>query len=358
MNKNNPPQLTHGGDWAGYQAEFGPGARLLDFSANVSPLGVPEGIRQAIARESARVDRYPDPLCRALGQALAEKEGCEPAQILCGNGAADLIWRAVLAVRPRRALIPAPTFAEYEGALTALGCQVDRYFLKREQGFRLGEDFLLHITEDTDMVFLCEPNNPTGVTASRALRQKILEKCRRVGALFVEDDCFEDFLDDPAGHSWQGTWRQEPNLLILKAFTKLYAMAGVRLGYCLCGNRTLLEKMAAVGQPWNVSSLAQAAGVAALREEGYVSQVRALIRRERPWLSGQLAALGLEVVPAEANYILFRSEKSLLEPMRRRGIVLRSCGNYPGLDGSWYRCAVRTHGENTALIEGLGEVLA
>lgn len=356
--KNKPPKLTHGGDWAGYQAEYGPNARLLDFSANVSPLGVPQSICRAIARETERVDRYPDPLCRELRAAIGTKEGCSGELVLCGNGAADLIWRAVLALKPRRALIPAPTFAEYEGALQALGCQVERYFLQPEQQFRLGEDFPDRITPDTDMVFLCEPNNPTGVTASRDLRRRILDKCRQVGAVLVEDDCFEDFLDDPAAHAWPEGWEQESNLLILKAFTKLYAMAGVRLGYCLSGNRQLLSDMARCGQPWGVSSLAQAAGLAALKETAYVSAVRALIRRERPWLMEQLERLGLRVIPAEANYILFHSRRPLLKPLRQRGIVLRSCGNYPGLDEHWYRCAVRTHEENAALIEGLREVLA
>ena len=149
-----------------------------------------------------------------------------------------------------------------------------------------------------------------------------------------------------------------PNLIILKAFTKLYGMAGVRLGYCLCSNTALLEKMQTAGQPWAVSSLAQAAGLAALDETAYVARVQALIAQQRPVLRDGLRALGLRVLDGSANYLLFQAPETLGDALRQRGIVLRSCGNYLGLDGSWYRTAVRTAPENQQLIEALREVLA
>ena len=149
-----------------------------------------------------------------------------------------------------------------------------------------------------------------------------------------------------------------PNLIILKAFTKLYGMAGVRLGYCLCSNTALLDKMQAAGQPWAVSSLAQAAGLAALDETAYVAQVRALIAQQRPRLTAGLRALGLRVLDGRANYLLFQGPETLGDALRQRGVVLRSCSNYPGLDGSWYRTAVRTGPENDELLKTLAEVLA
>ena len=149
-----------------------------------------------------------------------------------------------------------------------------------------------------------------------------------------------------------------PNLIILKAFTKLYGMAGVRLGYCLCSNIALLDKMQAAGQPWAVSSLAQAAGLAALDETAYVARVQALIAQQRPALRDGLRALGLRVLDGSANYLLFQAPETLGESLRQRGIVLRCCGNYPGLDSSWYRTAVRTAPENQQLLKVLQEVLA
>lgn len=350
-----PAPLVHGGDWAGYSEEYG--TQPLDFSANVSPLGVPDGVKRAIAAAAETADRYPDPLCRALCRKLAAHEQVPVPFVLCGNGAADLIFRAVLARKPQKALIPAPTFAEYEAALSVCGCQVAYHFLREENDFRLDDGFLQAIRPDTDMVFLCEPNNPTGVTASRNFLLRVAEQCRRCGALLMLDECFGDFLEYPESHTLKDALADFPNLVILKAFTKLYAMAGVRLGYALCADGALMEKMRQTGQPWAVSSLAQAAGEAALDEAAYVQKVRQMVQQERPWMAEQLRVLGLRVIPGEANYLLFRCPTPLIQPLRQRGVLLRSCSNYHGMDETWYRTAVRTHAEDLRLIQALQEVL-
>ena len=145
-------QLTHGGDWAGYRAQYGQDA--LDFSANVSPLGLPQGVANAIAAALPHADRYPDPLCRALRAKLAPHEGIPAESILCGNGAADLIFRLAWAAKPRTALVTAPTFAEYAAALESAGCAVRRHFLQAEVDFAVTDSILSSITPEVDMVFL------------------------------------------------------------------------------------------------------------------------------------------------------------------------------------------------------------
>ena len=349
-------ELVHGGDWAGYRAEFGHDA--LDFSANVSPLGLPAGVAAAITNALPTADRYPDPLCRELRAALAGAEGVPADWILCGNGAADLIFRLALAVRPRRALLPAPTFAEYEAALQTVGCAVQRVFLREENEFAVTEEFIDAVTPETDIVFLCQPNNPTGQVTPPALVERLVRRCAECGAVLVVDECFLDFLPDRDAWTAKQLLRDAPQLVILKAFTKLYAMAGVRLGYALCGDAALLEKMRGAGQPWAVSSLAQAAGLAALQETAYAGAVRALIAEQRPRMAAGLRALGLRVMDGQANYLLFRATPDFGEKLRRRGAVVRSCANYPGLDAAWYRTAVRTAEENTRLLQIMGEILA
>lgn len=349
-------RLVHGGDWAGYRAEFGCDA--LDFSANVSPLGLPAGVAAAITNALPTADRYPDPLCRELRAALAGAEGVPADWILCGNGAADLIFRLALAVRPRRALLPAPTFAEYEAALQTVGCAVQRVFLREENTFAVTEEFIDAVTPETDIVFLCQPNNPTGQVTPPALVERLVRRCAECGAVLVVDECFLDFLPDRDAWTAKQLLRDAPQLVILKAFTKLYAMAGVRLGYALCGDAALLEKMRGAGQPWAVSSLAQAAGLAALQETAYAGAVRALIAEQRPRMAAGLRALGLRVMDGQANYLLFRATPDFGEKLRRRGAVVRSCANYPGLDAAWYRTAVRTAEENTRLLQIMGEILA
>ena len=260
------------------------------------------------------------------------------------------------AAKPRTALLPAPTFAEYAAALETAGCTVRRHFLRESEDFAVTEAFISAVDEDTDMVFLCQPNNPTGQLTALPLVKALLHRCEACGALLVVDECFLDFLPESEALSAKKLLAS-PNLVILKAFTKLYGMAGVRLGYCLCSDTVLLDKMQAAGQPWAVSSLAQAAGLAALDETAYVARVQELIAEQRPVLRDGLRALGLRVLDGSANYLLFQAPETLGDALRQRGIVLRSCGNYPGLDGSWYRTAVRTAPENQQLLKALQEVL-
>ena len=179
-------QFVHGGDWAGYRAEFG--RDPLDFSANVSPLGLPEGVAKAITAALATADRYPDPFCRALREKLAAHEGVPAEQLLCGNGAADLIFRLAWAAKPRPALVTAPTFAEYAAALEGAGCAVRRHFLQAEVDFAVTDSILSSITPEVDMVFLCQPNNPTGQLTPLPLVARILRRCEACGALLVVDE--------------------------------------------------------------------------------------------------------------------------------------------------------------------------
>ena len=348
-------ELVHGGDWAGYRARFGHDA--LDFSANVSPLGLPQGVADAIVAALPTADRYPDPLCRELRTALSRAEQLPEPWILCGNGAADLIYRLVWTLKPRRALLPAPTFAEYAAALESVGCEVKRKTLHEADDFAVTEAFVQAVNQSIDLVFLCQPNNPTGQITPPELVQRLVRRCADCGAVLVADECFLDFLQQRDALTAKPLLQTAPNLVILKAFTKLYAMAGVRLGYALCANTALLAKMQAAGQPWGVSSLAQAAGAAALRETAYADAVRALIADQRPKLAAGLRALGLQVIEGSANYLLFRAPETLGAALQQRGVCLRSCGNYPGLSAGWYRTAVRTAPENEQLLQTMREVL-
>lgn len=350
-------ELVHGGDWAGYRAEFGRDA--LDFSANVSPLGLPESVAAAITAALPTADRYPDPLCRELRAALGKAEQLSASRIVCGNGAADLIYRIAAALHPRRALLPAPTFAEYETALHTVGCAVEHFYLKEENDFAVTEEFVNAVTDEIDIVFLCQPNNPTGRVTPPDIMKKLLVNCVYYGATLVVDECFLDFLPDREGLT-MNRYLDHPagRLIILKAFTKLYAMAGVRLGYALCSTTQQAALLQAAGQPWAVSSLAQAAGLAALGDTQYANRVRRLIGDERPKLAAGLRALGLRVVDGRANYLLFQAPADFGEKLRQHGAVVRSCGNYPGLDSTWYRTAVRTEKENEQLLKIVREVLA
>ena len=227
--------------------------------------------------------------------------------------------------------------------------------IKEENGFHVDEGFLDAITDDIDIVFLCEPNNPTGVTSGRDFLEKALAVCEEHGAFLVIDECFNEFIDDPQSATMKKALDRTQNLLILKAFTKVFAMAGVRLGFGLCSNAEVVEGIRSTGQPWAVSGLAQAAGIAALSEPEYVTRLSKMVKRERPFLRTALELLGLKVIPGEANYLLFRGPEDLEERMKRHGILIRNCSNYPGLGEGWFRTAVRTREDNKKLIQAMKE---
>ena len=297
--------------------------------------------------------RYPDPYCRQLVEAIAEFEAVDKQYILCGSGAAELIYAYCAAVRPKTALELAPTFSEYSLGLQRVGCRVKHYYLTPDNDFTLDEHFLYHL-EDTapEAVFLCNPNNPTGALIDPELLKKILDFCKTAGIRLFIDECFLDLSDD--GVSMKRYLRDDPNLFVLKAFTKSYCMAGSRLGYCLCADAELLTAMAREVQPWNVSSLAQAAGVAALKEEVFLQKTKELIQKERPWLKARLESFGFRECPSEVNYLLFQGPTDLHRKLTEKGIAIRNCDNYPGLTAGWYRIAVRRHEENEALIAAVG----
>lgn len=325
----------------------------VDFSANCNPFGTPGSVKKAVALAMEQVCHYPDVHCERLREAVAEYEGVNKEQVICGNGAADLIFSLVLAKKPAAALLTAPTFAEYEQALDTVDCEIRRYVLGRENGFAVGEDFLSQITEDTDMVFLCNPNNPTGVLMTEDFLERVLERCSKTGSFLMLDECFVDFVKEPEKHTMKPRLSQYENLFLLKAFTKRYAMAGVRLGYALCGNKALFTRMQQVTQPWNVSTLAQEAGIAALREREYVERSMESIRREREFLMEEMKKLGYQVFDSCANYIFFKGPLDLYESCLEKGILIRDCSNYYGLEKGYYRVAVRLRRENELLLSAL-----
>lgn len=340
----------HGGDL--YSAPVS-----LDFSANINPLGTPPAVREAVQRAAALLHQYPDPFCRELVGAIARYEQVPREQILCGNGAAELIFSYCNAQGPRKACVLAPTFSEYETALTACGCETVHYDLQEADDFALTDRFLPWLRQfPGDLLMLCNPNNPTGQVIAPALLEAICLICQEKGIQLFVDECFLDLTQGREGLSLKNRLTSHKNLLLLKAFTKSYGMAGARLGYCLSGNPDLLRAMAASAQPWNVSILAQQAGIAALEQQDFLRRARDMIQAQRPILSQALQDLGFRVIPSRVNYILFFSPKPLKHLLLAQGIQIRSCANYRGLDTGWYRIAVKRPEENQRLIQALKEI--
>lgn len=340
----------HGGDLYGR-------AVALDFSVNTNPLGAPPAAVEAVEAAARRLCQYPDPRCRELTAALARREGVPEKYILCGCGAAELIYAYCAAAGAERALMTAPTFSEYAAALAAAGGTAEYAPLAEEEGFAVTES-ILAVLEGTACraVFLCNPNNPTGRLIPPELLAEICRICRERGIRLFVDECFLELSDGGREASLAERLAEFSGLFILKAFTKSYGMAGLRLGYCLCGDGALLAEMSRRAQPWNVSLPAQMAGIAALRDGTFLEEARRLIQAERPWLAAGLEELGFTVCPSQANYLLLKSPVELYGPLLERGVLIRDCANYRGLGPGWYRTAVKRPEENRQLLAALAEI--
>lgn len=346
---------AHGGDVYSYAQKYG--LLPLDFSVNTNPLGLPKGVAAAIKAMSREHSAYPDIFCRELCNGISKIEQLHKEYIFCGSGAADIIFRIAYGLTPKRALLTAPAFSEYEKALVKTGCQVDYYKLSCENDFKVDADFLENIGSH-DIIFICNPNNPTGQVTDKALLLEIARECRDRGCILVIDECFIEFLEQPEKYTLKNELESFHNLIVLKAFTKIYAMAGLRLGYCMTANRGYLEKISEAGQPWAVSTVAQMAGIAALKELEYIRKTRWMIKTEREYLEGELRKAGMKVFNSCANFILFYAdgEPELYTSLLDRGILIRSCDNYVGLSKGYYRIAVKKHSCNRKLIHALGEL--
>lgn len=347
-------KYVHGGD-------IYTDAYRLDFSANIAPFGCNEAVRQAAADSLQRIDAYPDPRCRKLRQRIAEKWTLDSKNLVIGNGAADILFSLVLAEKPKRGMILAPAFQEYEQALNSVDSHVIVYKRSSECRFELGEDFLECLNEEgkkgLDMVFFCTPDNPVGAVIQQEILKKALMICEEYHIRMVVDESFWEFAYEESGETMLPSVSNHKQLFLLRSFTKMYGMPGLRLGYGICSDQDLIAQMEEIRQPWSVSIPAQEAGIAALDEEVWVQRVRNYVRNQRKWLEEELKKLGCRVYPSAANYLLFFVEKDLMIPLKERGILIRDCSNYRGLEKGYYRIAVKEEKENRQLINALQEIL-
>ena len=346
----------HGGDIYSYSG----GRVLLDFSSNINPLGLPPAVEKAFQASIGACTVYPDPHCRAISEKIGEYENVPSESILCGNGAADLIYRIAYGLKPKKALLFAPTFSEYEQAVRQSGGAVYYYDLREENEFVPERDFLQMLdSTQPDIVFFCNPNNPTGKTVSKALMTETAVWCQDNNAVLVIDECFLDFVRNRKALSMIGETEKNPNIIVLKAFTKFFAMAGLRLGYLICGSAALRKKIWEAGQPWSVSGVAQLCGAAALSDKAYIEQTQNLIPRFREDLQAELEKMPLQVYSGAANYIFFRTTvPELDQKTAARDILIRNCANYHGLCEGYYRVAVKSAEDNRKLIQTMQAIFA
>ena len=354
----------HGGNVYKAEEELGiPRKRILDFSASINPLGIPKTVISDINKNLSSLVDYPDPDSRQLVSQLAENLNIDPASVLCGNGSTELIYLIVRALQPKKVLIPAPAFSEYERACKISNeSRVMRYALKKEDNFDINPDeFISAMSGDInsslpfDMVFLCNPNNPTGRLLEKSEVMKIANAAGKLKCFLVVDEAFMDFCpEDSVIHEVNNN----PYLIVLRSMTKFYALAGLRIGYGIFPKK-LVPVLKKYKETWTVNSVAGRAAAIALKDVLYRDKTFRLIKREKQFLEKGFRRLGIDFFPSDANFYLLKSQNTerIYSRLRAKGILVRGCADFRGLGRAYFRVAVRSRKENRALLEELEEIL-
>lgn len=330
---------------------------ILDFSANINPLGPPEWLRPLISSHVTALTHYPDPDCAALIAAAAERYGVAPHEIAAGNGSTELLHLLTRVLGKKRAVIPVPCYSDYARACQLAGMSVEMLPLHEADGFVLDVTSLEARLNGDEIVFLCRPNNPTGHVCNADAIRSLAAK--HPATTFLVDEAFGDFVENFASL----TQCRPANVAVLLSLTKIFAIPGLRLG-CAIADRAVIQRLREMQPPWSVNTLAQAVGVAALGDRDYVHQTRLYIRQHRESFSASLKSLpGLTVYPGEANFLLLRLDcqdldaPTLAQRLLASGIAIRVCNNFNGLDSRYFRIAVRREEENVHLCDRLRATL-
>jgi threonine-phosphate decarboxylase len=333
---------------------------ILDFSSSVNPLGPSRKALEAAKAAFTEIPAYPDSNSTGLRNAIASHYGgISKSNVIVGNGSTELMYLFAEAFlrKGEVVLIPAPTFGEYESAVRKTSETAK--FVRLDKNFSIDVDAFNHEMAGAKIVFLCNPNNPTSLLIPDETLTGIVEEAMKRDSLVFLDEDFLEFVENEKALSLIGRIKRYPNLFILRSFTKIYGLTGLRVGYGIA-NEEIISALSCAKIPWNVNCLAQAAAAAALEDEEHLKVTRELIKKEKTWLLMELGQFGsFKVYPPDANFFFIDIRKSgltsteLSEKLLRQGILIRDCTSFRGLDQYYIRIAVKTHPENERLIEAL-----
>jgi threonine-phosphate decarboxylase len=359
-NIKNLKPCVHGAEVLGAAQESGlKSEEILDFSSSVNPLGPSKKALNAAKKAFSEISAYPDSNSNVLRQVIADHFGVGRGNIVVGNGSTELMYMFAECFMKKgdTALIPAPTFGEYESAIRKTGETAK--FIKLNKGFNVDADAFKREIAGAKILFLCNPNNPTSLLIPPSTLTSTVEEALEQDCFVFLDEDFLEFVENEKSLSMIGNIKKYPNLFILKSFTKIYGLTGLRVGYGIA-NPEIINALLCAKIPWNVNCLAQAAAVAALKDEAHLKLTRELIRTEKARLMGELEKFsGFKVYQPDANFFFIDIRKSKLTAAElkakvlREGILIRDCTSFRGLDEYFVRVAVKTPQENTRLIEVL-----
>lgn len=356
----------HGGNLYLESKKYGIGIKdFLDYSANINPLGIPLKLKNRLLNSLEELLNYPDPQCTALRDNIALYLNVAGDSVIIGNGASEIIYLLFEVIKPCKILIPAPTFSEYGRAAECQGIIVESYRLCEENGFKLDVDELMgNIADDIDGIFLCNPNNPTSVLTSKEDLVRLAEFALGKDIFLIIDEAFIELTVNGNENSLKDYIREFPNLFIIRAFTKIFAIPGLRLGYGL-GNSDIVRKMWSSKIPWSVNSLACLAGNFLPEAGDYLEKTKDWLRTEIKWFYDELCKFaGLKVFEPQTNFILLNilnnsiTVKDLKEFMVLHGVLIRDASNFQFLDQRFFRLAVKDRNANLIVLDLLKQIIS
>lgn len=355
---------THGGNLYAASRQRGSSFHeILDFSANINPLGLSENIRQTLCDSLEDIIHYPDVQAYAVKQEISQHYQVDIERITMGNGAVELMYVLCHILQPQKVLVTAPTFSEYQAAAKASHADIEYLYLSPQENFTINISELIQRLANVDIVFVCNPNNPTGTLLTNIQLEELLRVAAQHNTYVVVDESFIDFLPSDQPYTCRHLLANYSNLVILHSLTKFYAIPGLRLGFVL-SNPELTRQLHLGKDPWNVNTLAQKAGVAALQDHIYQREGKTFLEKAKTELyEGLQSITGLHPYPPSVNFILVDikntglTSKELVEAMAAYHILIRDCSNYPGLSAEYIRVAVKRPEQNLILLHTLKKVV-
>ena len=363
---------------------------ILDYSSNINPYGIPESLKKRITENLEILERYPDPDYVELRQKLANLNKVNLSDIILGNGATEIIFLFMKVINPKKILIVSPTFGEYERAVKATEISGDTVSLSSSNGdnknienkkieieyFELKEsdDFKLNIgnlknelENKYDLLIICNPNNPTGKFLKLAQTEEILKECNKYDTKLFIDEAFIEFLADGMKESIINTEENKKNLFVTRAFTKFFAIPGLRLGYGMYFDKELEKKISEKKEPWSVNNFAEMAGSTVLDDAEYIEKTLKWIAEEKKYMYEKLNEIsGMKVYETEVNFITGKIDEKLFseglnvkilrEKMLEQGILIRDASNFKFLDERFFRLAIKDRASNERVIEAMKEI--
>ncbi|WP_300393607.1 histidinol-phosphate transaminase [Fusobacterium sp.] len=351
----------HGGNIYKLQREGKKG--IIDYSSNINPLGVPESLKKAIVDNFSLLEKYPDINYVELRENIGNYNKINSENIIVGNGATEVLFLYMKALKPKKVLIVSPTFAEYERALKNIECEIDFFELKEKENFVLDKDEFIKEAKKYNLVVICNPNNPTGNFISKEIIFEINEELEKSDTKIFIDESFIEFIKN-----WEEKTVAEfksKNIFILRALTKFFALPGIRLGYGICFDKNIIDEINSKREPWSVNTFADIAGKVILDDKEYIENTYKWIEEERKNFTFSLKEIEksgkIKVYKTETNFILLKLNTYKAEEFRNKmlekNILVRDASNFKFLDETFVRLAIKDRERNEKVIKAIKEVL-